>query len=52
MGDIECNWRCQNNVDGVRYDGGWWGMDGATSAARRDSKQVETDALAEYQESA
>ena len=49
-GDVERDWKRQNDVEGVGCD---WNGDrkgGATSAARRDSKRVETDALAAYQE--
>ena len=51
MGDVEADWDRRNDGEGGGYDGRWWGMDGATSVARRDSERVETDALAEYQAS-
>ena len=51
MGDVERDRRRRNGVEGVGHDGGRWGMDGATSAARRDSKRVETDALAGFKAS-
>ena len=51
MGTVERNWKREIDGDGDDDDGRWWGMDGATSAARRDSKRVKMDALAEYQAS-
>ena len=50
-GGVERDWRRRNDVKGVGCDGNSGIMDGATSAARRDSKRVETDALAEYEAS-
>ena len=50
-GCVERDWKRETVVEGAGYDGRWCRMDGATSAARRDSKRVETDALAEYQAS-
>ena len=51
MGAVEHNWMRRIDVEGVWHDGGQWGMDGTTSAARHELKQVETDVLAEYQAS-
>ena len=51
MGDIERDWRRQDVVGGGRCDGSKGGKGGATSAARRDPKRLETEGLAEYQAS-
>ena len=43
---VEGDWRCQNDVKGVRYDGkGYW-MDGTMSGTCCNSRQVEMDLLA------
>ncbi|KAF8119251.1 hypothetical protein EV363DRAFT_1518527 [Boletus edulis] len=47
--DIERELRRGIDADGVQMDGNGDGTGAATSAAHRDSKRVETDALAEYQ---
>ena len=44
---VEGDWRRRTDVEGVAYDWERREMDGATSGARRDSKRVETDPLAE-----
>ncbi|KAF8120860.1 hypothetical protein EV363DRAFT_1187872, partial [Boletus edulis] len=46
--DVERDWKCEKDEDGVHIDGRGEGQTAATSAARRDSKRVETDSLAEY----
>ena len=51
MGGVERDWKRETDGEGGGFDGRWWVMDGATSAARLDSERVETDALAEYQAS-
>ena len=43
---VEGDWRRRNDGKGVGHDGKGCRMDGATSSARRDSKQVKTDPLA------
>ena len=50
-GGVERDWRHRNDVEGIGCDGNSGRMDDATSAARRDSKRVETDALAKYEAS-
>ncbi|KAN0101146.1 hypothetical protein V8E55_001130 [Tylopilus felleus] len=50
MGDIESDRSCENVDDGIGYDGRQYRKDGATSAPRCDSKQVETDLLAKEHE--
>ncbi|KAF8131681.1 hypothetical protein EV363DRAFT_1296447 [Boletus edulis] len=47
--DIERELKRGIDADGVQMDGNGDGTGAATSAAHRDSKRVETDALAEYQ---
>ena len=49
MGDVEDDCDRQNDVESRGYDGRWCWMDGATSAPRRKSKRLETEALAGYQ---
>ncbi|KAF8136181.1 hypothetical protein EV363DRAFT_1318977 [Boletus edulis] len=46
--DIERELKRGIDADGVQMDGNGDGTGAATSAARRDSKRVETDSLAEY----
>ena len=45
-GDIGDEWKRQSDGDGVKMDETGCRMDGATSGARRNSKQVETQPLA------
>ncbi|KAF8123185.1 hypothetical protein EV363DRAFT_1357214 [Boletus edulis] len=46
--DVERDWKREKDADIVHIDGRGEGQGAATSAARRDSKRVETDSLAEY----
>ncbi|KAF8119420.1 hypothetical protein EV363DRAFT_1410679 [Boletus edulis] len=48
MGHVERDWRCRIHADTIHSNGRRGGNDGATSGTRRDSKRVETDALAAY----
>ena len=48
MGGIEHDWKCKNDVEGVRYNGRWCWMGDAMSAACHNLKQVETNVLAGY----
>ena len=38
MGGVKHDWKCKIDVKGVGYDGRWWEMDNAMSAAHRNSK--------------
>ncbi|KAF8132922.1 hypothetical protein EV363DRAFT_1162886, partial [Boletus edulis] len=48
-GERDC--KREIDTDGVHMDGRQWGMTATTSAARRESKRLEMDALAEYKAS-
>ena len=46
MCGVKHDWRHQNDVEGIGCNGNSGRMDGATSTAHHNSKQVETDTLA------
>ncbi|KAF8122784.1 hypothetical protein EV363DRAFT_1404639 [Boletus edulis] len=49
--DVERDWKCEKDVNGIHVNGRGEGQTAATSAARHNSKRVETSVLAEYQTS-
>ena len=46
-GDVEGNWECLSNGEGIKMDGIRHGMDGTASSASGELKRLDTRLLAE-----